>query len=211
MKAIQRVLVSILVIALSSFAEDDDDESSPIGAVYTKEGVTVFSNFENDFFTFEIRGKNPHAFQKGRNFFVNVNDKGFQYNVVSLSGFLSPEEMKNKNDSAVLRKHMNFELKYFEAEVKTRLDVKAENKKSRNGRMILVWSFAMPKQDGNVKKQLIVSTMTKSHVLVLNGIIIKEKDYKETCKILENAMNSLRLQETAIHPEALQVSLKQKK
>ncbi len=215
MKTFQPVLGLILVVALFSFAEEEEEEeeegSFPIGTIYTQDGVLVISNMENDFFTFKIRGKNPQAFKKHGNFFVNVNDKGVQYNVVSFSDFLSPEEMKNKNDSAVLQKHMKFELKYFEDKLKIRLDVKAENKKCKNGRLILVWSFTMPKQAGNVKKQLIVSTITRNHVLVLNGIILKEKDYKEFYKILENGMNSLQLKETAINSEALQDSLKQKK
>jgi hypothetical protein len=220
MKTYQLVWGLIFVMALCSFAEDDDDDKSPIGTVNTKDGVLVFSNKENDFFTFKLEGKNPNAFMKGGNFFVNVNNKGFQYNVVSFNDFLSPEEMKNKNDSIVLQKHLKFELKYIEENLKTHLDLKVENKKCKNGRIILVWSFTMPQKAENakklqdvesVKKQLFISTITKNHVLVLNGIIVKEKDYNEFYKILVNGMNSLRLKETATDPDAMEDSLMQKK
>jgi len=105
---------------------------------------------------------------------------------------------------------MQFEVNYFEGNLKTHFDVKAEIKKCKNGRKFLVWSFNMPKRAGNVAKQLFFSTVIRSHVLAFNGILLKEADYKEFYKILEKAMNSLQLKETAIRPEALKDSLEDK-
>ena len=205
MKAIHVILGSILAGALLSFAQDDDDDESPVGAVITKEGVMAFSNWENDYFTFELKGKNPQVSKKFGTFLVNLNGKGIQFNVVNVSDFLTPEEIKKCDDSAVLWKHMKFERSYFEENLKTSLAVKAENKKCGNGRPILVWSFKMPeKKDGNVKKQLIVSTVTKNHVLTCNGILLKEKDYKDFYNVLADGMNSLRLEKNPINPEALE-------
>jgi hypothetical protein len=211
MKIFYAILGSMLVAALSCYAQEEEEEEMPIGAVCTKNGVVAFSNWENDFFTFQLKGKKSQVRREHGTFVVNLDGRGIQFNVVSLSDFLSSEEMKNKNDSAVLWKHMNFERSYFEEHLKTRLNVKAENKKCGNGRAILVWSFKMPeKKDGNVKKQLFVSTRLKSHVLVLNGIILKESEYKEMFKILENGMSTLLLKDTPINPEGLEDASKDK-
>jgi hypothetical protein len=207
MKSFRFGISTLFVMVMLASAQDNGP--SPIGMVYTKTGLLVFSNDDNDFFTFEINGEKPNAFQKDGYNFINVNNKTIQFNIESFADFLSSKNKMPELD--ILQANLKYELKNMEETMKTKLDVKIENKKCKNGRLILVWSFKMPKQYTSTKMQLYVTTVTKNHVLVLNGVISKESNYEEIDRILENGMNSLKPREIAINPYALQDSIKNQK
>jgi hypothetical protein len=212
MKTLQASIAFVLIITLGVFSQEEEEEEegqSFLGVVSAARGVVVYSNIPEDFFTFELNGGKPEVFKKAGNYIVSLDGKGVQLNIVPLSAFLSPEETKMKNDSTVLLKHMNYEVNYFEEHIKTRLKVKSEFRKNKTGRRMLVWSFKMPKKSGvNVAMQLFISTVMKSHVLVLNGIIQNEKEYAAANKVLVNGINSLLTRDKAVDPEALEDSIK---
>jgi len=209
------LLMIIVNISSASFMGEEEDEY-PIGVYITKEGTTVYSNAGGDFFTFKIGGQKATGFKKNNNFFLNVEGKGVQVNVVALSEFLSSEEIKkDTNELDIIKKHSQFELNYIQDMMKMQLDVKSEHKRCKNGRLILVWSFDMPKmpeaKDNTVKRQLLVTTVVRNHVLVLDGIIVNENDYDEFYSLLENCMNTVELHKTPFEPEEQEKSEKAEK
>lgn len=209
MKILQIIPGVVMVFVILSFAKEKG-MPPPVGTIAVKNGMLVYSNLGEDFFTFKIRGKKIVPFQENGIFFMNVDGKGMQYTIVPFSNFLSPDEMKNENDTLVLRKHLDFESEHIEKMLKTHPEITKINKICKDGRPILVWSFKMPDQGENVKMQLCVTTVVKSHVLMLNGIIVNEADYKKMCKLLEDGMATLQLREAAITPEAFKDSSVQK-
>jgi len=114
------------------------------------------------------------------------------------SDFLTAEDIKSRSDTAILQKHMKFELADFEKAIKTSFKVQQETRKLSKERVVLVWSFKMPKQFDKVSEQLFFSTVTKNHVLLLNGVITQKSDYKELYKVMENAMKSLAIKDKPI-------------
>jgi hypothetical protein len=201
---IYRVLFFSL-IALNfhfSAAQDDDDDASPtLQGVATKNGALLFNNADNDYFTFEIQGKNLKPFQKDGHSFININGKLIQFMAAPFSDYLTAEDIKSRNDSLILQKQMKFESANFEKVMKTTLTVEQKTKKLAHGRIALVWSFKMPKQYDKVTDQLFFSTVTKNHVLLLNGVITQKSDYKELSTIMQKALESLVIKDKPIEAD----------
>jgi hypothetical protein len=205
MKTMWCVIAAFFSAALPSGAIGQ--AAAQTGAVYLNDGAVIFSNANSDFLTIEVHGESPDIFQKDGCNFVNVNGKTIQFNLVSLSDFLSSGEINTSDEPGILRRHMKFESSYIEKNLKARLDIKAETGKCRNGKAFLVWSFPMPKNRDSVKARLFFTVVTKNHVLILEGIIARDTDYRETFGILEAAMNTLALRQFPVNPIILSDSL----
>jgi hypothetical protein len=131
--------------------------------------------------------------QKEGHYFMNVDGKLMQLMTAPLSDFLTREEIAARSDSTMLQKHMKFELANFEKIMNAPLNPDHKLRLLSKGRLALIWSFKMPKRLDNVSEQLFFSTITKNHVLILNGIISNKSDYKELSRIMEKAFKSLTL------------------
>lgn len=208
--AIYRVITMILFIFLlvgSVYANQDNG----ITAIKTEEGVLLVWNQPHDYFTLEIRGKEIRPLHSTEHVFFNVDGMVLQVQSVAVSKFLEGTHKIEQSSQAILAAHKDWEARFIESSLHSKLNVQSSGLKLKDGRDALLWKFDMPKgAKSDAKRQLYLSIVNDNHVLLLNGIMTGKQKEEVVLSLLVNAMETLQNSTKPFDLLELQESIRKK-
>ncbi len=169
-------------------------------AIKTDEGVLLVWNGRGLHFTLAISGKEIHPPDESEDMFFYVDDKFLQIKVVEIEAFAPGARAKKLDDRAILAAHREWETKYLENLLKTKLAVHTFNVKLSNGTDASIWQFDMPEPKvGDTRIQLYLTTVRKDRVLLLNSVARGAGfDSEAARKFLMDTIATLKLSSTPI-------------
>ena len=135
----------------SAFAQD----KPPVGAIKTLDGYLLVWNRPDFHFTVSIKGKDVKPLNDTEHVFFNVDGLVFQVQLASISEFVPGAKDKKLDDRSILAAHRDWESKFIENLLHSKIKVQSFNARLSNGSDALMWQFDLPEGfNSDAKKQL---------------------------------------------------------
>jgi hypothetical protein len=173
-------------------------------AIKTDAGLLLVWNGRGLNFTLAISGKEVQPLNEAENPFFSVDGKVLQLQVVEIESFAPGAREKKLDDRAILAAHREWEAKYIEDQLQTKLALQTFNVKLGNGSEASTWQFDMPESiNADAKKQVYLTTVSKNYVLLLNSAATAATSDSEARKFLIDTIATLKLSPTPIDEKKL--------
>ncbi|MGB7203696.1 MAG: hypothetical protein WBD16_15735 [Pyrinomonadaceae bacterium] len=179
-------IIALLLHAFFPLFATAQDENVR-GAIQTQTGLFIIWNEPNNNFTIEVTGKVVERIPN-KNLAFLIDGKFLQIVTAFKKDFLSDKQKEQKLDEkSILSAHLSWESTYLEKTIGEKLEINSEAITLSNSKNAVLWSFLVPKKDqGEVKRQVFLTTVKDESVLVLNGAV--------TSKVGEDAVRQFLLQ-----------------
>jgi hypothetical protein len=113
-------------------------------AIKTNEGLLFVWNVRELHFTLAIKGKEIKPINDPDHIFFNVDGKVLQIQLASINDFAPDAKEKKLDDKAILAAHRDWEAKFIEELLHSKIRVQRFNAKLSNGGEASLWQFDMP-------------------------------------------------------------------
>jgi hypothetical protein len=178
-------------------------------AIKTADGFLFVWNRPDLYFTISIKGKVIEPLNDPDHVFFNVDGMVFQLQLASISEFAPDARMKKLDDKNILAAHRDWESKFVEDLLGKKLQVQTHNTKLSNGGDALLWQFDMPEgTNADAKKQLYLTIVSKSYVLLLNGVANANVSETTVRKYLLDTIATLKISAVPIDVKQLAESIR---
>jgi hypothetical protein len=178
-------------------------------AIKTDEGILFVWNMRGLYFTLSLKGKTIKPLDDPAHIFFMVDGRVLQIQVASIKEFAPNAKEKKLDDKAVLAAHRDWEAKYIEELVHSKLKVQTFNAKLSNGSDASMWQFDMPEgMNAEVKQQLYLTVVSKDYVLMLNSEATATMSDVDGRKFLLDTIASLKLSPIPIDVKQLSDSIR---
>src|SRR5947207_1551250 len=189
----------------SVFAQDEP----PVSAIKTLDGYLLVWNRPDFHFTVSIKGKDIKPLNDTEHVFFNVDGLVFQVQLASISEFLPRTKDKKLDDRSILAAHRDWESKFIEDLLHSKLKVQSFNARLSNGTDALMWQFDLPEGfNSDAKKQLYLTVVSKDYVLLLNGVATAAISEEAVRKFLLDTIATLKISPTPIDVKKLSESIR---
>lgn len=139
-------------------------------AIKTDEGILFVWNQPGLNFSISIKGKEVKPLNDPEHIFFSVDGRVLQIQLARITDFAPDAKETKLDDKAILAAHRDWEAKYIEELIHSKLTVRTFNTKLNNGADALIWQFDMPKEmKAEAQKQLYLTLVAKDYVLLLNS------------------------------------------
>jgi hypothetical protein len=139
-------------------------------AIKTDDGILFVWNRPDLHFTLLIKGADVKPMGDFDHVFFNVDGKVLQIQLVQISEFAPDAKTKKLDDQAILAAHRDWEFKYIEGLLNSKLVVQSSSTKV-NGNEALAWQYDVPVAiRADTRKQLYLSMVSGDYVLLINGV-----------------------------------------
>lgn len=178
-------------------------------AIKTDGGILFVWNVRGLYFTLTLKGKTIKPLDDPAHIFFMVDDRVLQIQLASIKEFAPDAKEKKLDDKAILAAHRDWEAKYIEELVHSKLKVRTFNAKLSSGSDASMWQFDMPEgMNAESKKQLYLTVVSKDYVLMLNSEATATISEVEGRKFLLDTIASLKLSPVPIDVKQLSESIR---
>jgi hypothetical protein len=181
----------------------------PVNAIKTIDGYLLVWNRPDLHFTVLIKGKDIKPLNDTEHVFFNVDGMVFQIQLASVSEFAPDAKEKKLDDMAILAAHRDWESKFIEGLLSSKLKVESFNAKLSNGGEASLWQYDMPEgMNAETRKQLYLSVVSGGYVLLLNSVVTTAISEEAARKFLLDTMATLKFSPTPIDVKKLSESIR---
>ena len=178
-------------------------------AIKTDEGILFVWNANGLYFSIAVKGKEIKPLDDPEHIFFKVDDRVLQIQLAAIKNFAPDANEKKLNDKAILAAHRDWEAKYIEELVHSKLTVRTFNARLSNGGDASMWQFDMPEGINSVaRKQLYLTLVAKDFVLMLNSEATANSPEADGRKFLLDTIASLKISPTPIDVKKLSESIR---
>ncbi|HEV7798764.1 MAG TPA: hypothetical protein VGO73_11440 [Pyrinomonadaceae bacterium] len=178
-------------------------------AIKTDEGILFVWNVRGLYFTLLIKGKEIKPVNDPEHIFFMVDGKALQIQLAPIKDFAPDAKEKKLDDTSILAAHRDWESKFIEELLHSKLKVQTFNTKLSNGGNASMWQFDMPEaMNTEAKKQLYLTVVSKDYVLLLNSEATATISDTELRKFLLDTIATLKTYPTPIDVKALSDSIR---
>jgi hypothetical protein len=178
-------------------------------AIKTDDGILFVWNEPGLSFSISVKGKEIKPLNDPEHIFFNVDGRVLQIQLAGIVNFAPDAKQKKLDDKAILAIHRDWEAKYVEELLHSKLTVQTFNTKLSNGADALMWQFDMPKElNAEAQKQLYLTQVAKDYVLLLNSEASAAIPDADGRKFLLDTMATLKISSTPIDVKKLSESIK---
>jgi hypothetical protein len=200
------VVASPLVSYQDAVAQQQEDGWSTIKA---EDGLVFVWNVRGLYFSLALKGKDIKPLDDPDHIFFNVDGRILQIQLTAINNFAPDAKEKKLADRAILAAHRDWEAKYIEDLVHSKLTVRTFNAKLSNGNDASMWQFDMPEgMNADAQKQLYLTLVAKDYVLMLNSEATAGLSEGDGRKFLLDTIATLKLSPTPIDVQKLAESLR---
>jgi hypothetical protein len=176
----------------------------PVNAIKTIDGYLLVWNRPDLHFTVLIKGKDIKPLNDTEHVFFNVDGMVFQIQLASVSEFAPDAKEKKLDDMAILAAHRDWESKFIEGLLSSKLKVESFNAKLSNGGEASLWQYDMPEgMNAEARKQLYLSVVSGDYVVLLNSVVTTAISEETARKFLLDTMSTLKFSSTPIDVKKL--------
>jgi hypothetical protein len=178
-------------------------------AIKTDEGVLFVWNEQGLYFSLLIKGTDVKPLEDPEHIFFNVDGRVLQIQRTAIKNFAPDANEKKLNDKAILAAHRDWEAKYLEELIHSKLTVRTFNARLSNGSDASMWQFDMPEGINSVaQKQLYLTLVAKDFVLMLNSEATAKTPEADGRKFLLDTIATLKISPTPIDVKKLSESIR---
>ncbi len=178
-------------------------------ALKTDEGVLFVWNDRGLYFSLSVRGKEITPLNDPEHIFFNVDGRVLQIQLAAINNFAPDVKEKKLDDKAILAAHRDWEAKYLEDFLHSKLAVRTFNAKLSNSNDALIWQFDMPPaMNTEAQKQLYLTLVAKDFVLMLNSEATEAISDTDGRKFLMDTIATLKISATPIDVKKLSESIR---
>ncbi|MDQ1639457.1 MAG: hypothetical protein QOF62_2796 [Pyrinomonadaceae bacterium] len=177
--------------------------------IKTDDGVLFVWNVHELHFTVSIKGKDVKQVADPDHIFLTVDGKMLQIQAAEIREFAPDAKEKKLDDKAVLAAHREWESKYLEGLLKSKLTLKSFNVNMSALGPASLWAFDMPEgMNAEVKTQLYVTVLRGDYVVMLNCEATTTTSEVEVRKFLLDTMATLKTSAEPIDVQKLSQSIR---
>ena len=178
-------------------------------AIKTDEGLLFVWNVRGLYFTLSIKGKEIKPLDDPDHIFFNVDGRTLQIQLASINNFAPDAKEKKLDDKSILAAHRDWESKFVEELIHSKLKVQTFNVRLSSGSDASMWQFDMPEgMDSEAKKQLYLTVVNKDYVLMLNSEATTAISDDDGRKFLLDTIATLKNSPTPIDVKKLSDSIR---
>ena len=178
-------------------------------AIKTDEGILFVWNQPGLSFSILLKGKEIKPLNDPEHIFFSVDGRVLQIQLAGIINFAPDAKEKKLDDKAILAAHRDWEAKYIEDLIHSKLTVRTFNTKLSNGGDAMIWQFDMPKElNAEAQKQLYLTLVAKDYVLLLNSESTAALPDADGRKFLLDTIATLKISATPIDVKKLSESIR---
>jgi hypothetical protein len=178
-------------------------------AIKTDDGLLFVWNVRGLYFTLLLKGKEIKPVNDPEHIFFMVDGKALQIQLAPIRDFAPDAKEKKLDDNSILAAHRDWESKFIEEMLHSKLKVQNFNAKLSSGSNASLWQFDMPEaMNSEAKKQLYLTVIRKDYVLLLNSEATATISEEELRKFLLDTIATLKIYPTPIDVKALSESIR---
>jgi hypothetical protein len=178
-------------------------------AIKLDEGIVFVWNAPGLYFTLTIKGKEIKPLNDLEHIFFSVDGLVFQLQLASVSEFAPDAKERKLDDKTILAAHRDWEWKYLEGLLGSKLKVQSIDTKLDNGSQALQWQIDMPAgRNADAKKQLYLTIVGGNYVLLVNSVATNTISDDVARKFLLETIATLRVSPTPIDVKKLSDSIR---
>lgn len=180
--------------------------------IKTDEGALFVWNVNGLYFSLAIKGTEIKPFDDPDHIFLGVDGRVLQIQVAAIKAFAPDAKERKLDDKAILAAHRDWEAKYIEELVHSKLTVRTFNARLSNGSDASMWQFDMPEgMNATAQKQLYLTLVAKDYVLMLNSEATATTSDADGRKFLLDIIATLKFSPTPIDVQKLSESIRASK
>lgn len=168
-------------------------------SIKTDDGILFIWNVRGLYFSLAVKGKEIKPLSDPEHIFFSVDGRVLQIQLAAIHNFAPDAKEKKLADKAILVAHRDWESKYVEDLLHSKLAVRTFNTKLSNGNDALMWQFDMPEgMNAEAQKQLYLTLVAKDYVLMLNSEATAATSEGDGRKFLLDTVATLKISPTPI-------------
>ena len=161
--------------------------------IKTNDGILFVWNLDDLHFSLAIKGADIKPLEDPDHIFFTVDGKVLQIHTASIKEFAADAKEKKLNERAILAAHRDWESKFIEDLLHSKLRVQTFNVKLSNGSDASLWQFDMPEEmNAVVRKQLYLTVVSGNFVVLMNNEVTSTNSEEEGRKFLLETMATLK-------------------
>lgn len=209
--ALLMAIAVVFALGVGPMIANGQDEPER-AAIKTSDGYLFVWNRPDLHFTISIKGTDIQPNYDNENVLFTVDGKLLQIQSLPVRNFLSDADRKGLDDKAILAAHREWEAKYLEGLLSTKLTVRSASEKLADGREALFWQFAMPEALGaEVKTQLYLTLVNKDFLVLLNTGASDSVPESAARKLLLDTLVTLKFSAVPFNLKEMQDSIRKGK
>jgi hypothetical protein len=182
-----------------------EPEQFEAGLLEAKYGALIVFNGTKHSYTVKVVAKDVKPSENPG--FLTADNKVLQALSVSIpvKAKLNYDSISIQDQKALLSGHKSYELNYISKTLGKTLAADTQYV-FLNDKLFLRWSYNMPVESGNIKKQIYLTTICFSDILILNSPV--DKDENENMNFLNNVASTIQLNNVPLDLDKLYYDLK---
>ena len=214
-----RLVAMVVLFAVSALAAQParsyQGQTAPsqaedgLATIKTSDGVLFVWNVEELHFSLAIKGKEIKPQGDSDHIFFSVDGRVLQIQAAAIKQFAPDAKEKKLDERAILAAHRDWESKFIEELLKSKLRVQTFNVKLSNGSAASMWQFDMPEgMNADTQKQLYLTVVQGDFVVLLNSEVSATNSEEDGRKFLLDTMATLKSSPTPIDVKQLSESVR---
>lgn len=172
--------------------------------IKTNDGILFVWNVSDLHFSLAIKGADIKPLDDPDHVFFTVDGKVLQIQAASIKEFAPDAKEKKLDDRAILAAHRDWESKFIEDLLHSKLRVRTFNVKLSNGGDASMWQFDMPEgMNADAHKQLYLTVVRGNFVVLINSEVTSTNPEEEGRKFLLETMATFKSSPNPIDVKAL--------
>lgn len=180
-----------------------------LATIKTNDGVLFIWNVDDLHFSLAIKGKDIKPQGDPEHIFFAVDGRVLQIQAAAIKQFAPDAKEKKLDERAILAAHRDWESKFIEELLHSKLRVQTFNVKLSNGNAGSMWQFDMPEgMNADTQKQLYLTVVQGDFVVLLNSEVSATNSEEEGRKFLLETMATLKSSPNPIDVKQLSESIR---
>jgi uncharacterized membrane protein (UPF0127 family) len=168
------------------------------------DGLLFVWNLTDLHFSLVIKGTDIKPLDDPDHIFFTVDGRVLQIHAAPIKDFAPDAKERKLDDRAILAAHRDWESKFIEELLHSKLRVQTFNVKLSNGGDASLWQFDMPEgMNADAHKQLYLTVVRGDFVVLVNSEVTSANPEEEGRKFLLEMMATLKTSATPIDVKAL--------
>jgi hypothetical protein len=176
--------------------------------IKTADGALFVWNASGLYFSLALKGADIKPLEDPEHIFLSVDGRVLQIQLAAIKNFAPDAKEKRLDDKAILAAHRDWESKYIEELIHSKLTLRTFNAKLSTGNDASMWQFDMPAAlNTQAQKQLYLTLVAKDYVLMLNSEASAAISDGDGRKFLLDTIATLKFSPTPIDVKKLSESI----
>lgn len=180
-----------------------------LATIKTSDGMLFVWNVDDLHFSLAIKGKDIKPQGDSDHIFFSVDGRVLQIQAAAIKQFAPEAREKKFDERAILAAHRDWESKFIEELLSSKLRVQTFNVKLSNGSAASMWQFDMPEgMNADTQKQLYLTVVQGDFVVLLNSEVSATNSEDDGRKFLLETMATLKSSPNPIDVKQLSDSIR---